>query len=368
MVLGPRQEQILKLLADANEPLTAAEIAKRIKQDKTNAAKCLKTLEDEGFVERSKDGRSKPYALSDAGRQQAARLHSQDPSRAFTRMSTNPELLSGVPQMKAAVKVASRLTVAQVFQTELAKRLNVKTDAVLDECERLREEGERDIIVEAIGDVISDLKPERSDVEQWMRKHLAALIGPDGLTEIVRCSTPDRIGYEIVIHADCMGVVECLVAMATNRPADLKLTKSVGDEVSMELDSPNRIEMMTASLMGEREAEDVIETRAEQCFIEAYARQPEFARISKSEVPKRYLKKKVTKDRQANRYVVFDATSEDETAQRTTRRIAQRFQEVLMSKKISVTIVLQGPASKTMAEIQAWLREYFRWPLEEEAS
>ena len=357
--VGHRQEGILELLERVGQSLTMTEIADRTGQDKKNASVSLKNLLEEKYVVRNQVGRQKPYALTTRGKRYVAMMQRRNSDRpAFTRVAMKPQSSCGPTEATTAVEAASRLTVEQVFIAELAERLDTQPDDVLQACTRLCESGQRDELIEAVGAVMANLKPERLDIRRWMTVHLASLVGTEGLAELFRCSSADRVGYEIVIHADCTGVVECIVAAATGRPTDLKLVRPIGEEVPG-FDSRYRIEVATKSLKGEREAADITDTRAEQFFIGGYARHPKFARISKSKVPNRYFKKKIREEKESPYYVVFDEESEDD--------VARRFQEALMNNEISVNIVLRGPpASERMAEIQAWLMEYFQWPLEEE--
>ena len=91
-MLGVRQEQVLKLLAES-EPLTQYAIGQRLQMSKGNAAECLSSLEEQKYVERFEDGQRKPYRLTPLGRMTAEQLL-QDPSEASSKRkspSTRPK-------------------------------------------------------------------------------------------------------------------------------------------------------------------------------------------------------------------------------------------------------------------------------------
>ena len=134
-----------------------------------------------------------------------------------------------------------------------------------------------------------------------MAEHLPGLIGVDGLREVVRYQAGDHVGYELVIRSDCLGVIECLVAIATKRQAGLKLTRfeSTNGELVTGLDSRYRVELSMQNLTGDRMAQEYWEAHAERCFLDAYAQQPEFAPYLKSAVPDRFLRKRIKERRSA---------------------------------------------------------------------
>ena len=64
-MLGTRQEQVLKLLAEEGGSLTLYAISKQLGMTKSNTANCLRSLEGQGYIVRHVEGRSKPYKLAD---------------------------------------------------------------------------------------------------------------------------------------------------------------------------------------------------------------------------------------------------------------------------------------------------------------
>ncbi|MEO1338604.1 MAG: hypothetical protein AAFV29_23375, partial [Myxococcota bacterium] len=333
----------------------------------------LTALVDEGFVERLSAGRKKPYALTDLGRAKASSSDSQQFEQAFEpprdssrarRESLDPKRYCGLSEIDQAVTAASALADGVDFMTRLAKALELEasdSDAVLERCRTLCRDDKRDHVIDALGEVLHGLKPDQKTVRAWMAEHLPPVIGVDGLNQLARVHASDREGYELVINADCLGVVECLVALATRRPAELKLAevKTSTGELEPELDSHHRVEMTMASLTGEGDARAITDAEAERCFLGDYAKRPEFERIAKSATPRRRLKKRFERAPKAREFVVFEGADAE---------YARRFQSALMARKISIHIVLQESASEQMAEIQAWLKEYFHWPLEDEVN
>lgn len=364
--MGFQQDEIVRVLADSPKPLTLTEIAHKTRQTTGNASVCIKKLVAADLVEGKGAVRKKRYSLKKPlGHAHAASLRRQAPQpESESRTPLDPQALAGASDMEHAVTAAAQLKPGMVFVEKLAELLELDShppnlNVVLKRCRALCDEGNRDHLIDAVGEALSTLKPERAQMRQWMEAHLPSLIGVEGLTRLERYTAGERVAYELVIEADCMGVIECLVSLATQHAAALRLSRiraSKGDSAT-ELDSRYRIEMCASRLTGEANALEFSDAHAEQCFFGAVAALPEYERITKSKIPERNLRKKLKKQTEARHYVVFNGGSEAE--------LARRFQNALMNKNISVNIVLQGEASQTMSEIQAWLKDYFHWPLED---
>ena len=176
-MLGPKQEAILKVLSEADKPLTMAEIARRVGQERPNTAASLERLkggeDSKGpcYIEfaRSSSGRGKPYRLTKLGEAYVREMNGDGPkppgSTAEAKLSNesiDPSRLCGTTAVEEAVKAASEMDVGQQFITRLAEELETTSDAdaVLEKCRSLCEKDQRDVLVDALGEVLAELKTE----------------------------------------------------------------------------------------------------------------------------------------------------------------------------------------------------------------